>query len=472
MKKCKAAVEIWINKVNDAPIGWLDWALFGVMAVFMYFTLFYEDLLIIYKHSLTFLDSAFTFDLGNFYANTLANSYNGVGAVYYWTVYFVIGIWNLPIWILNQLFGINMFTAKCMLWSKLEIVFFLFLAAWMLGKLLKDFSFGRKNIRLAQFLFMTGLMTVIPTLATAQVDIITVFLMLWGIREYLKTEKITWKFLLIFSFAASLKIFALFVFLPLVFLKEKRILAALGNVLAGLIFIIFSLAPYAWRSDYHEASDFLTDAMSYRLFSTYVPGGNMGIPIFSVLLIGICIWAYVMNVKEKEDYFYYANWIALAVFADFFITVHAHPYWIVLLTPYVVLAYMQNVDKRKVNLILEFCIGVSISFYYIASYSVNVTDTSFSYLVLGRLGLAANGGIESAEELIGMANINKPVFYGVFAACLVAFLILNCPLFLPKTEEKRQLAKEDGRFDHGMVYLRLFMILVFILANIWISYVV
>ena len=83
-------------------------------------------------------------------------------------------------------------------------------ASYMLGKLLKDFHFSSKNIRLAQFLFMTGLMTVIPTLATAQVDIITVFLMLWGIREYLKTDKITWKFLLIFSFAASLKIFALF----------------------------------------------------------------------------------------------------------------------------------------------------------------------------------------------------------------------------------------------------------------------
>ncbi|MBO5070914.1 MAG: DUF2029 domain-containing protein [Roseburia sp.] len=307
MKKCKAAAAGWINKRNDAPIGPLDWVLFFIMAIFMYFTLFYEDLAIIYKHSLTFLDSAFSLDLGNFYANTLENNYNGVGAVYYWPVYLVIGIWNLPIWILNKLFEINVFSVKCMLWCKMEIVFFLVLSAWMLGKLLKDFNFCRKNIRLTQFLFVSALMTVMPTLATAQVDIITAFLMIWGIREYMKTDKITWKFVLIFAFAASLKIFALFVFIPLVFLKEKRILAAVGNLLAGLVFVVLSLAPYGWRSDYHESSDFLTEIMSQRLFSTYIPGGNCGIPVFTALLVGISIWAYVTTVEKKEEYFYYAN---------------------------------------------------------------------------------------------------------------------------------------------------------------------
>lgn len=472
MKKLKDTASICINRLNDAPISHIDWALFFVMAIFMYFTLFYEDLAIIYKHSLTFLESAFTLDLGNFYANTLANHYNGVGAVYYWTVYFVIGAWNLPIWILNKLFGINMFSVKCMLWCKMEIVFFLVLSTWMLGKLLKDFNFCKKNIRLAQFLFVSGLMTVMPTLAVAQVDIITVFLMLWGIREYLKTEQISWKFLLIFSFAASLKIFALFVFIPLVFLKEKKILPALGKLAAGLIFIFLSLAPYVWRDDYHESSDFLTDIMTRRLFETFIPGGNCGIPIFSALLVAISIWAYVTSVEKKEDYFYYANWIALTVFAIFFTTVFAHPYWIILLEPYLVIAYMQNIEKRKVNMILEFFINVIISFYYIGSFGVYITEGSFSYLILARLGLETNGGFGSAGELIEATGLYLPVFYGIFAVCLTAFVLLNFPRYMPQTEEQRVLAQEDNKFDHGMVYLRLFMILVFILANIFISYII
>ena len=83
------------------------------------------------------------------------------------------------------------------------------------------------------------------------------------------------------------------------------------------------------------------------------------------------------------------------MFADFFITVFAHPYWIVLLMPYLMIAYMQNVEKRKVNLILEFCINVTVSFYYIGSFGVYITEDSFGYLVLARLGLVPNGGVGS-----------------------------------------------------------------------------
>lgn len=472
MKKCKETISIWVNRLNDAPISYVDWTLFFIMAIFMYFTLFYEDLDVTYKHSLTFLESAFTLDLGNFYANSLENSYNGLGAAYYWIVYLVIGIWNLPIWILNKLFDINMFSVKCTLWCKMEIVLFLVLSTWMLGKMLKDFDFHKRNIRLAQFLFVSALMTALPTLAVAQTDVITVFLMLWGIREYLKTEEINWKFLLIFSFAASLKLFALFVFIPLVFLKEKRILPALGNLLAGLIFVFLSLAPYAWRNDYHEASDFLTEIMTQRLFAVSIPGGNSSIPIFSALLVAICIWAYVTNVEKEEDYFYYTNWIALTVFAIFFTTVFAHPYWIVLLEPYLVIAYMQNIEKRKVNLLLEFFINVTITFYYVGSFGVYITERSFSYLVLPKFGIELNGGFETAGELIEATGLYLPVFYGVFAVCIAAFVIINFPRYMPKTETQRVLAQEDNKFDHGMIYLRLFLILVFILANIFISYII
>lgn len=472
MKNWKARICRRVNQINGAPIGKLDWALLLIMAVFLYFALFYEDIIIIYKHSLTFLDSVFHMEPGNFYANTLENSYNGVGAVYYWTVYFVIGVWNLPIWILRQLFGINAFSVKCMLWCKLEIVFFLVLSVWMIGKILEDFGFCKKNIQLARFLFVSALITVIPTLATAQVDIITVFLMLCGIREYMKTDGITWKFVLIFSFAASLKIFALFVFIPLVFLKEKRILPALLNLIAGLLFIVLSLAPYGWRSDYHESSDFLTEIMSARLFETVVPGGNSEIPIFTAILVAISIWAYVKTVERKEDYFYYANWIALAVFADFFIFVYAHPYWIVLLAPYLIMAYMQNQKRRKVNLILELCINAAVTVYYVGEFQVNVTDASFRDLVLARIGFAPNGGVMTGGQWMAEKGIGLPVIFGIFAVCLAAFTVLNFPKYMPQTMEEEQSARQDNRFDHGLVYLRLALILLFILASIYVAYVI
>lgn len=99
---------------------------------------------------------------------------------------------------------------------------FLFLTLWILEKILKDFGFSKEKCRFAQFMVASSMMTVLPVIAISQIDIITVFLMLVGIREYLRTDRVTWKFLLVFSFAASLKIFALFVFIPLVLLREKE----------------------------------------------------------------------------------------------------------------------------------------------------------------------------------------------------------------------------------------------------------
>ena len=201
-----------VMKLNDRSVGKTDWALLLVMSVFVFVTMFYGDLKIIYHHSLTFLDTFFNLDMPNFYANTLANPCFGFGAVYYWMVYAVIAVWNLPVWILTRFFHVGEYAVPCLLWSKLQMVFFLLLTLWMLEKILKDFGFGKEKYRFAQFMFASSLFVVLPTVAIAQIDMITVFLMLWGIREYLNSDQITWKFLLIFSFAAAMKIFALFVF--------------------------------------------------------------------------------------------------------------------------------------------------------------------------------------------------------------------------------------------------------------------
>lgn len=467
--KCRS----WMNKRNDAPIGKMDWALLALMAGFMLLTMFYTDLPIIYNHSLTFLDSLFTGDMANFYTNSLERPYCGFGAVYYWTVYAVIGAWNLPIWILQKLFGINAFSIKCMLWSRLEVVFFLFLTLWMMEKLLCDFGYGKEKCRFAQFLFASSLLVILPTAAISQIDIITVFLMLWGIREYVKSDKITWKFLLIYSFAASLKIFALFVFIPLVLMREKRIFAVIGDLLAGVAFVLVCLLPYAGREDYVEATSVLNDVMVARIFETVLPAGNLEIPAFLTILVGISIWAYTIKAKTREEYFYYVNWIALAVFADFFIFVFAHPYWIVLMAPYVVMLVVMNAERMKVNILLEFFMEVSVTIVYLATFGVYMTENTFADLVLTRLGFApVSGGYFSFGDWAAKKELDPyiSVLFGIFAVCLLAILAINRPGKL-KNPEWKEHVKEKLEFDHGMMYLRLVMILAYILGCIYFSYI-
>ena len=66
-------VKKYIDELNKKKIDKIDWGLLIVFHVFVFMTMFYGDLKIIYHHSLTFLDTIFNLDMPNFYANTLAN---------------------------------------------------------------------------------------------------------------------------------------------------------------------------------------------------------------------------------------------------------------------------------------------------------------------------------------------------------------------------------------------------------------
>lgn len=475
MKKLRAKCSEWMERANTAPIGKPDWILLLVMAAFMLVTMFYADMVIIYNHSLTFLDSFFGMDMANFYANTLEKPYMGFGAVYYWQVYAVIGIWNLPIWILSKIFHINVFSVKCLLWCRLEVVFFLILTLYMLEKIMKDFGFGKEKYRFVQFMFASSLMVILPTIAISQIDIITVFLMLWGIREYLNTDKITWKFLLIFSFAACMKIFALFVFIPLVLLREKRILSALWDLFVGTWFILLGRLPYMGREDYKQATSILMDVMTDRMFETTFTAGNVEIPAFLSILIAICIWAYMTKIEGRNQYFYYTNWIALAALAAFFMFVHVHPYWIVLMAPYLLLILVCNPDRMKLNVILEFCAGAAVTFFYCTSFGVYMGGDTFSYLLLPRLGFEPkntgyNAGLGAAVRGT-KGEMYFTILFAAFVVCMIAFLIINRPWKENRAEVWADELEQKLVYDHGMIYLRLLCILLVILGSIYFSYI-
>ncbi len=177
----------------------------------------------------------------------------------------------------------------------------------------------------------------------------------------------------------------------------------------GTVWIALCLLPYAGREDYIEATSVLNDVMVERMFTTTLPAGNVEIPAFLSILVAISIWAYIKKPQTKEACFYYVNWIGLAVFADFFIFVFAHPYWIVLLAPYLILLVVMNAEHTKINLILEFFLSACVSVFYWCTFGVYVTEDTFSYLVLPRFGLVPNGtgcqGLSRADRGEGLGEL-------------------------------------------------------------------
>jgi hypothetical protein len=460
-----------VEKFNQSPISRADWLLLLGIGLFLYACVFYEDLIIIHDHSITFLDSLFSGDIANFYANTLERPSHGFGAVYYWVPYLIQGIWDLPIYILHKAFGFGTAGVKVYLWIKLGICLMLLLTTWLIGKILEDFEVDRERQRFAQFLFLSSLLVMLPTVAVAQIDINAIFLILLGIREYAKQEKITWRFLLVFSLAATLKIFALFLLLPLIFLREKRVLYVLWDMFVGVWGILLCVIPYAWRQDYKDSTAVLNDVMIVRLFGTQFPAGNTDIPIFTALLVAVCIWCYVKKAEGKRQRFVYAVWIALYVFAAFFIFVFSHPYWIVLISPFLVIIITLNGEGRKLNLLLETILSVAVMFVYHTKFGVFMTEKCIDLMVLPKLGFSVNGtGYTQSSEWIVDHGLDfyAPAMYGVFAVCLIAFLILNRPDSLQESWEKDR--GESLKFDHGMITVRFALLGFYLAALLYLAY--
>lgn len=467
----KKKIHEAIEKYNNSPINKVDWGLLIIIGLFLYATVFYADLIIIHDHSITFLNSLFSGDIANFYANSMKKPSYDFGAVYYWTPYLIQGIWDLPIYILHKAIGFGTHGVKVYLWIKLGICLVLLLSTWLIRKILEDFEVDKIRCRFAQFMFLSSLLVMLPTVAIAQIDINAIFLMLLAIWDYSKKDKITWKFLLLFSFAASLKTFALFLFLPLVFLKEKRTLYVIWDIFVGLWGILICVIPYAWREDYKESTAILNDVMIVRLFGTQFPGGNLDIPIFTALVVAVCIWCYLQKVEGSRDTFVYANWIALFVFASFFVFVFAHPYWIVLIVPFMIMIITLNGEYRKVNMLLETILGVAIMFVYHTKFGVFMTETCIDLMVLPKFGLKVNesGYAQSSEWIVDHGfDFYAPAMYGVFAVCIIAFLVINRPSKLKAGWEADK--DQPLRFDHGMIATRLVILLVYIYCLLYLAY--
>lgn len=455
-----------INKINDNPLGKVDFIFLSII-LFLFFALcMYTDLIDTYLHSMGVIDAIFD---GNFfeaydYATKLGLEWrdNANWAIYPFPIYLIMGLWNLPVWCLHKFFAVSYFHPLCLLWAKGLLLPFSIGSLYFFNGILKDFRIGIEKRRLAIFLFCSSLWFVLPVFAVAQYDILGVFFILWGFREYLKNEKVTFKTVLIFSLAVMMKMFAVFLAVPLIFLKEKRIFSSLAKIVlmflpTGLCSVLFS-GSYA----YAEGTYWFNNLMIDRLFGTVWQGGNSSFPVFVVLWIGICIYAYWLKVAETEQIFKYAVWLGCAVWLSFFCFVHIHPYWVVLGVPFMVLLIIQNPQNSKINLILEtFVCGFSSLFYIVTFNWVYLCNSNMNYLLFNLFGIPLSEERRFADywnALIGEKWL--AVVYAGFIACSAAILLINRP------DKSHRAEDETIKVDHGMLYLRILILAGYILLDI------
>nr|WP_308624389.1 hypothetical protein [uncultured Eisenbergiella sp.] len=406
--------------------------------VFCFLTMYYADVTVTARFSFTFLDSLFDGKPISFYANALATGIAPEGAVYDIGMYVAFAVWNIPVWILNKLFQIDLLSIGCLLWYKLMLVFIMFVSINIMKKIGEVIGYDDTTLKLVSIIYLLSFTVFFPVLVAVQYDIIPLTFILYGLLCYLRGDKR--KFILCFALSMTMKPFALFAFIALVLMTEKKIRKIILYNFCGVSLMLCCKILYSFSKGYRASGGDFFSGMLPVLFANSIPVGNaeLSLFIFALFLIYIAAYDWKAGMDPQEN----TGRIILIVtfvWAAFSVFVGIPPYWLVYLSPFLTLSLFMNPGKVNFCLILDWIYNSTITVIMIMQYPwVYGGGKTFQYLLFkpfylnymeGKEGVTVAGILRRLyiEDLL-------PIFSAVQAAAILAILFMAWR----KNDEERQ----------------------------------
>lgn len=410
--------------------------------IFIFLCFSYGDVYITAAHGMSVWECLFSGKIREFYTlnqNTpvLIKGFSGeYKAGYDMFMYMIFAVWELPLWIISKVFGISniLGTFWGSIWARSITLFFTGVLVLVIQKI--EVLLGKDIDEQKEILFMLATSPFLLTyvIIMGQYDVIVCVFMLIGIYYYLKGEM--WKFLLFFSIAIPMKIFAILVFVPLVLYRCKNILKVLVSIVLAVIpmLIMRILIPMTEGGN-------ITDFIDFIFHNTIALGNTAGgIPIFFVTMTLLCGWCYLQDtdLEEKEVFNGKVLYLFGVTYIIFTITCTILPYWFIYLLPPMYLIIMQNKRNFTANLVLstviEFSVVIAQIFRYTWCFSGTLVEHTLLSLFLerGRTGdyytvqmlLRDKMGIIVADTICTYINV---IGMAVCVGAIILFLILNNP---------------------------------------------
>ncbi len=366
------------------------------------------------------------------------------GAGYPFPIYIFFGIWNFPIWLIDKFTSFNLSTYSNPLpwiWAKGICACFVLIDSKLLYRLCKNaLNLDEEKSLFAMFIFLTSLTTITPALIIAQYECIPLCFILLGLISYLKEDKK--KFYLYFSFAIVLKFFALFIFIPLILVKEKNVLKILGKLFIGLAFFIFftifgllmaklfhSLSsPEVYNSLIEDNSVTNSAGLASHIFEVFTEQkiGNLSLFIIFYTISCIYIWLHDFSTYDLKKLTIY---ICCFIFTGVFICGHlGYYYWMILTVPFIAILVVMS----SKSLILLFLTTVAQACALVGT--VIYIPWFFSPGNVSQLGLLPliyvnPTPVRDLSHIVGMTHLDMFFKYGaeLYSALMIYFLWLTRP---------------------------------------------
>ncbi len=322
----------------------LCWLPLAVIALLFFFTQTYPDFVGMARLSFDLLDHLFH---GQF-----LTYYHSMEWLYGIWVYLLYAIWELPVYLAFQLLHIPSGELEqvvpALLWIKLlpfgAGLFSLVTFRSLADQVLK----AARDKEIALYLYAASLFVILPVLGTATNDIVYLPFIQLGIGFYLKGKNRP--FLLCFALANSGKLLSLFIFLPLLFYRDKKPLVLLRNMAASLALIVIDkllLLPSASAGiGRGKTGEFFQYLLRMRL--EVGPGINV-LPMAFALL---CLYAFLRGGFRSEQRAHEAIWLSGLGITLFFLFGMHHSQWCILMATFLPLICMLSGRLRALQIFL------------------------------------------------------------------------------------------------------------------------
>lgn len=469
-EKCGNSIKLYA-----APYKW-EYIIGGIFVLMILFSEMYFDFFATFRHGINFWYALFEGHPLSFYSYAKAiegatpNRIVLCGAAYDFTIYAFFAIWNLPAFLYERISG--NYAESCFLflaWGKLMLPVLAIITAKGMKNILEFITGSDEDTAAMIYAYSFSGILIMAAYFIGQYDIIGVMFAVYGLYYFLKEDYR--KFYLLFGAAVSCKYLAMFLFVCLVLLQEKRILYIIRNIVIGCYLVIIEKILFAFGKSYKsihsviEQQGAVTQAavqsdpsgelvgvvlLPSRIQYLFHLKTYMGVDVLSVFmfLVGL-IWVYCYLQKREETYqFYYkVIYIAFCINMIFIIYTASTPYWAIVAVPWMILMIYCRADNRKINFLLETVgIGSFIIWHFAREpyffVSRNCEGMLFYYL-LGKpyfyrdgLSTIMSKLSEEGAALASPINMLRSVFY----TCMLILLIINLPVF---NRQKTEFAREQ-----------------------------
>jgi len=436
------------------------WSTLLLIVAILFVCFIYSDILITTKHSMNFWSGLYYGRPMNFYLinhNLVIDQYLNLFTMpsYDFPIFIIFAVWNFPLWIAQFVFHIQITDSLiCLFWLKSILVVFLGLSVFVIKKICVEVGIIKKNIPWLIFMFMSSPLLLISMFIMSQYDIIAIFFMLLGVLMFIKGN-MKW-FIIWFAIAIPLKMFALFIFIPLVLLNNKKILQIIRNLFLGLLPFAGVKLLSSFMPMYKESTSGFSIDMLSRLFADVIGVNFGGVSLFSICLVAIAIFCYSKVLSDKDERSRYAIYVPFIVFASFFAFVQFHPYWIILIVPFLAIMIFQNMKRFKINILLDIALSVSFIFSTIIIYPWCYGPFVVQRMLIPKLFGSTYGtelGQHDILSILTRFDIPRymPFLLAIFVVSLAALAIINFPKKSVELQERHQI-------EWGLLFMRMLII--------------